>query len=200
MSHSALLLIDIQNDFMPGGALAVADGDAILPRVNAAVADYDLVVASQDWHPENHQSFAKEHAGKAPYDVIELHGLEQVLWPVHCVRGSRGVDFHPDLNMQPVAAIFRKGMDATVDSYSAFYDNGHRHHTGLAAYLKSHAVTTLTVCGLAADFCVYFSILDALKEGFNVRLIESATRAIDANGWAKKKAELLKNPAFSIIE
>lgn len=194
----ALLLIDIQNDFMPAGRLPVADGDAIIGPVNRIIGDYPLVVASQDWHPAGHESFASAHAGKQPFDIIDLHGLEQVLWPDHCIAGSRGAAFHPDLNTAPVAVVFRKGMDKHTDSYSAFYDNGRRHSTRLAEYLRAQGVTDIDVAGLAADFCVYFSIADALAEGFRVRLIEHATRAIDDKGFAAKKAELLAHPNFAL--
>ena len=194
----ALLLVDIQNDFMPSGRLPVAEGDAIIEPVNRIIGGYPLVVASQDWHPAGHESFASAHAGKKPFDVINLHGLEQVLWPDHCIAGSSGAAFHPELNTTPIAAVFRKGMDKHTDSYSAFYDNGRRRSTQLAAYLRAHGVTDIDVAGLAADFCVYFSMADALAEGFRVCLLEHATRAIDAAGFAAKKAELLAHPNFSL--
>lgn len=196
----ALLLIDIQNDFMPGGCLPVADGDAIVEPVNRLSAGYPLVVASQDWHPAGHESFASAHPGRQPFDIVTLHGLEQVLWPDHCIAGSSGADFHPALDTTSVAAVFRKGMDKHTDSYSAFFDNGRRHNTQLAVYLRAHGVTEIDVAGLAADFCVYFSIADALAEGFRVRLLEHATRAIDADGFAAKKAELLAHPNFVLAD
>ena len=194
----ALLLIDIQNDFMPGGRLPVPRGDAIIGPVNRIIGGYPLVAASQDWHPAGHESFASAHPGKQPFDIINLHGLEQVLWPEHCIAGSSGAAFHPGLDTAPIAAVFRKGMDKHTDSYSAFYDNGRRRSTRLADYLCAHGVTDIDVAGLAADFCVYFSIADALAEGFRVRLLEHATRAIDAEGFAKKKAGLLKHAGFSL--
>ena len=194
----ALLLIDIQNDFMPGGGLPVPGGDAIIGPVNRIIGGYPLVAASQDWHPAGHESFASAHPGKQPFDIINLHGLEQVLWPEHCIAGSSGAAFHPGLDTAPIAAVFRKGMDKHTDSYSAFYDNGRRRSTRLADYLRAHGVTDIDVAGLAADFCVYFSIADALAEGFRVRLLEHATRAIDAEGFAKKKAGLLKHAGFSL--
>ena len=159
----ALLLVDIQNDFMPSGRLPVAEGDAIIEPVNRIIGGYPLVVASQDWHPAGHESFASAHAGKKPFDVINLHGLEQVLWPDHCIAGSSGAAFHPELNTTPIAAVFRKGMDKHTDSYSAFYDNGRRRSTQLAAYLRAHGVTDIDVAGLAADFCVYFSMARSPK-------------------------------------
>ena len=182
----ALLLIDIQNDFMPGGALAVADGDAIIAPVNALMDDYPLIVASA-------------HPGKQPFDNITLHGLAQTLWPEHCIAGSDGAALHPALDTRRIAAIFRKGMDKHTDSYSAFCDNGQRHNTQLAAWLHACGVTDIDVAGLAADYCVYYSIKDALAAGFRVRLIENATRAIDAAAYAVKKAELLQHPAFAVV-
>lgn len=186
----ALLLVDIQNDFMPSGRLPVPEGDAIIAPVNAIMGDYPLIVATQDWHPPGHESFASVHPGKKPLDIIDLHGLEQVLWPDHCIAGTAGADFHPDLDTRRIAAVFRKGMDKHTDSYSAFYDNGKRHNTHLADYLRACGVTDIDVAGLAADFCVYYSIVDALSEGFKVRLIESCTRSIDSKEFASKKAYL----------
>lgn len=170
----------------------------IIPVVNTIGADYDLIVASQDWHPPDHKSFATEHPRKQPFDTIELHALEQRLWPVHCVQGSAGAAFPGSLDTRPVAAIFRKGMRPEVDSYSAFYDNGDSHQTGLAAFLRGHEVTHLDIAGLAADFCVTHTIVDALGEGFRVTLITSATRAINPTAWANKKAELLRHPGFRL--
>lgn len=193
----AFLLIDIQNDFMPGGTLPVADGDAVIAPVNARMGDYPLVIATQDWHPAGHESFASAHPGQVPFATIDLHGLSQTLWPDHCIAGSTGAALHPALDTRRIAAVFRKGMDRHIDSYSAFFDNGHRHDTCLAAYLHACGVSDIDIAGLAADYCVYYSILDALAAGFRVRLIEEATRAIDPQGYAQKKAELLQHPAFS---
>lgn len=195
----ALLLVDIQNDFMPTGRLPVPEGDAIIAPVNALIGNYPLVVATQDWHPQNHESFASAHPGKKPFDVIDLHGLEQILWPDHCVAGTSGADFHPKLDTRRIAAVFRKGMDKHIDSYSAFYDNGCRHNTHLADYLHACGVTDIDVVGLAADFCVYFSIMDALAAGFRVRLIESCTRPIDKKGFFEKKAHLQAIKGFVLI-
>lgn len=194
----ALLLVDIQNDFMPSGRLPVPEGDAIIAPVNAIMRDYPLIVATQDWHPAGHESFASAHPGKKPFDVIDLHGLEQVLWPDHCIAASTGADFHPGLDTRRIAAVFRKGMDKHTDSYSAFYDNGCRHDTRLADYLRAFGVTDIDVAGLAADFCVYFSIMDALAAGFRVRLIESCTRPIDPRGFADKKNHLQAIRGFSL--
>lgn len=195
---TALLLVDIQNGFMPDGELPVADGSAIVPVVNSIVDNYDLVIASQDWHPASHLSFAANHAGKKPFDVIMLDGLEQVLWPVHCVANTLSAKLHPQLKQTSIAAVFRKGMNSTIDSYSAFYDNGKRFNTGLAAYLRFHNIKYLHVAGLAADYCVYYSMQDALAEGFAVTLIENATRAICEETFTQQKAELTKHPKFSL--
>ncbi|MCJ8164870.1 bifunctional nicotinamidase/pyrazinamidase [Pontibacter sp. E15-1] len=189
----ALLLIDIQNDFLPGGALAVPEGDTIFPLVNALQQQFELVVATQDWHPANHNSFASQHPGKQVYEVVELQGLPQVLWPDHCVQGTAGARFSEDLELNKVEAIFRKGMNPEIDSYSGFYDNGHLKSTGLADYLRGKGVTEVYLCGLAADYCVYFSAKDALREGFRAYLIEDATQAIDAAGFEKAKTDLLQH-------
>jgi len=187
-----LVIIDVQNDFMPGGALAVSRGDEIVPIINKLQKQFDLVIATQDWHPENHSSFARNHTGANEFDVIELSGQEQVLWPAHCVQNTAGADFHPDLQTAAIEAIFRKGTDSKVDSYSGFYDNAHIKSTGLAGYLTEKGAKELYFCGLAADFCVFYSILDALKEGFSAYLIEDATRAIDASKLDEAKNEILE--------
>ena len=187
---TALLLIDIQNDFLPGGRLAVADGDAIIPVVNALQPQFDLVVATQDWHPAGHQSFASSHAGRTQFEEIDLHGLPQVLWPDHCTQASTGAELAPALHSERIEAIFRKGTNPEIDSYSAFFDNGHRKSTGLADYLRGRGVTEVYIAGLAADYCVYFTAKDALAEGFAATVVVDATRAIAAEGWATAKADL----------
>ncbi|MFV0544380.1 MAG: bifunctional nicotinamidase/pyrazinamidase [Marinicella pacifica] len=187
----ALLLIDVQNDFMPGGKLAVSEGDQIVPVINGLQNQFDLVIASQDWHPAEHLSFARNHLRHKAFDQIELNGLPQTLWPAHCVQGTEGAELHPDLDSHRIAAIFRKGMNPDIDSYSAFYDNGHMQSTGLSGYLRELQVTTLYFTGLAADFCVYYSIQDALKAGFQCVLIEDATRAIDPENHEKQRQQLL---------
>ncbi|WP_276497544.1 bifunctional nicotinamidase/pyrazinamidase [Pontibacter litorisediminis] len=186
----ALLLIDIQNDFLPGGALAVPEGDAILPVVNRLQGQFDLVIATQDWHPPQHKSFASQHSGKKAFEVTALNGLEQVLWPDHCVQGTPGAEFSAELEQHRVEAIFRKGTDPEVDSYSGFYDNGYRKSTGLAGSLRGKGVTEVYLAGLAADYCVYFSAKDALKEGFKVYYLEDAVRAISPAGYEQAKADL----------
>ncbi|MDW5288948.1 bifunctional nicotinamidase/pyrazinamidase [Formosa sp. PL04] len=174
----ALILVDIQNDFLPGGTLAVKHGNAIIPLVNSIQSKFDVVVASQDWHPLNHASFANNHENKKVFDVIKLEGQDQVLWPNHCVQGTKGAEFSSELNTHAVSAIFRKGMHKDVDSYSAFFDNNKTQQTGLAAYLKSMEVTNVYVCGLAADYCVYFTAKDAQALGFKTYYITDATRYI----------------------
>ena len=189
----ALILVDIQNDFVPGGAIPVPRGIEIVPLANELQHNFDLVVATQDWHPQKHKSFASSHAGKNPFEKIMLHGLEQVLWPDHCVQGSSGAQIHPQLNTNKVEAVFRKGMDPEIDSYSAFYDNGYKKSTGLAGYLRERKVQKVFVCGLAADFCVYFTAKDALNENFKTYIIEDATRAIDPAGFDKVKKEIFSS-------
>ncbi|GAA3929221.1 bifunctional nicotinamidase/pyrazinamidase [Hymenobacter algoricola] len=187
----ALLVIDIQNDFLPGGSLAVADGDAIIAVVNALPSHFDLVVATQDWHPAAHRSFAASHPGRQPFDTTELGGRPQVLWPTHCVQGTPGAELAAGLDQHRIEAIFRKGTDPEIDSYSGFYDNGHLKSTGLADYLRGRGITQVYVAGLAADYCVFFTAQDALQEGFATFLLEDATRAISAEGWARARAQLV---------
>ena len=186
----ALLLIDIQNDFMPTGSLAVPNGDKIVAPVNAVQPHFDLVIASQDWHPASHVSFANNHLGKKEFEIIQLEGLEQTLWPAHCVQNTAGAEFHPQLHTQKVETIFRKGTNPALDSYSAFYDNAHQKSTGLAGYLKEKGITKLFFTGLAADICVYFSIKDALAEGFQCTVFEDAVRALDENTSQQQQEEL----------
>jgi len=186
----ALLLIDIQNDFIPGGALAVPEGDAIIPVVNQLQPLFDLVVATQDWHPANHKSFASNHSNRKVFEKINVDGLEQVLWPDHCRQGSEGAAFSTELQMNHVEAIFRKGTSPEIDSYSGFYDNGHRKSTGLADYLRGKQVTDVYLAGLAGDYCVYFSAKDALQEEFTTFLIDDAIRAINKEDYEKAKADI----------
>ena len=187
----ALILVDIQNDFTPGGPLAVPDGDKIIPLVNELQNSFDLVVATQDWHPPDHKSFASNHPGKKPFEKITLHGIEQMLWPDHCVQGTEGAQLHKDLHSLKIEAIFRKGMDPEIDSYSGFYDNGDKRSTGLAGYLRERKVTKVFVCGLAADYCVFYTVKDALRENFDTFFIEDATRPIDPVGLERAKNDIL---------
>ncbi len=177
----ALILVDIQNDFIPGGALAVREGDRVVPVANRIQNAFELVVATQDWHPANHGSFASQHRGKKPGDVIDLNGLPQVLWPDHCVQGSKGAEFHPQLDTTRVAKVFQKGVDPEIDSYSAFFDNAHRRGTGLAEFMKSRAVTDIYIAGLATDYCVKYTALDARTLGLNTHVVEDACRGVNLN-------------------
>ncbi|MCB4797842.1 bifunctional nicotinamidase/pyrazinamidase [Neotamlana laminarinivorans] len=186
-----LIIIDVQNDFMPTGSLPVPLGNEIIPVINNMVNKFDLVLATQDWHPLNHVSFASNHKGKSNFDVIKLHGKPQTLWPNHCVQGTKGAEFHPYLNTKNFEAIFRKGTNNSIDSYSAFFDNGHLKSTGLTGYLKEKGITELYFCGLAADICVYFSILDAFNEGFNCTFIEDASKALDNNKFETTKKDMI---------
>jgi nicotinamidase/pyrazinamidase len=189
----ALILVDIQNDFLPGGALAVPRGDEIIPVVNRLQERFGLVVATQDWHPAGHASFASSHPGKNVFDAVMIDGVEQILWPDHCVQGSRGAELAKAFNTNRVEAIFRKGTDPAIDSYSAFYDNGRRKSTGLEGYLKWKKVDRVFLAGLAADFCVCYSLMDALAVGFRAALIKDGTRAISEEGFkAAEKAILAK--------
>lgn len=175
----ALILVDIQNDFLPGGALAVPEGDAIIPVANRLQATFDLVVATQDWHPANHGSFAASHPGRQVYEQVELNGLPQTLWPVHCVQGTRGAELAAGLQRERIARIFPKGTDAGIDSYSGLWDNGHRKSTGMGEWLKAQGVMEVFACGLATDYCVKFTALDAAQMGFKTHFVEEASRGVN---------------------
>ncbi len=179
---SALIVIDVQNDFCPGGALAVPEGDKIVPGINALMAEAEAVVLTQDWHPADHSSFASQHDGQEPYGLIEMPYGPQVLWPDHCVIGSAGSAFHPELTTDRAEMVIRKGFRRAIDSYSAFFENDHKTPTGLEGYLRTRGVTTLTLVGLATDFCVAYSAIDAAKLGFDVTVRMDLCRAIDLNG------------------
>jgi len=178
----ALIVIDVQNDFCPGGALAVAGGDEIISRINGLMDDFATVVLTQDWHPADHASFAANHPGAAPFSLTQMPYGPQVLWPTHCVQGTKGAEFHRDLRNDPAQLVIRKGFRAGIDSYSAFFENDHSTPTGLEGYLRSRGVTAVTLVGLATDYCVAYSALDAARLGFKATVIEGATRAIDLNG------------------
>lgn len=175
----ALILVDIQNDFCPGGALAVPGGDEVVAVANRLMPHFPLVVATQDNHPREHQSFAANHPGKQPYELIDLHGLPQVLWPVHCVAGSAGAAFHPQLNADGIHAVVPKGEDPAIDSYSGFFDNGQRKSTGLADLLRERGASELYVLGLATDYCVKATALDAQRLGFRTLVVEDGCRAVN---------------------
>lgn len=178
----ALIVIDMQNDFCPGGALAVPEGDHIVTGINAAMNQFDSVILSQDWHPDGHSSFASQHSGKSTYDMIDMPYGPQVLWPDHCVQGTPGAAFHPDLDTTRADLILRKGQNPKLDSYSAFFENDHQTPTGLTGYLQTRGITAITLVGLATDFCVKYSALDAAQLGLNVTVRLDLCRGIDLDG------------------
>ena len=178
----ALIVIDVQNDFCPGGALAVPGGDEIVAGINALMGEFEAVILTQDWHPAGHSSFASSHDGKNPYEVIEMPYGPQVLWPDHCIQGSMGAKFHMELHQDRADLIIRKGYNPAIDSYSAFFENDHKTPTGLEGYLRTRGISELTMVGLALDFCVNFSAVDAAKLGFDVTVREGLCRAIDLDG------------------
>jgi nicotinamidase/pyrazinamidase len=178
-ANEALILVDLQYDFLPTGFLPVPDGDAVIPLATQLIPEFQTVVATQDWHPANHGSFAANHPWRKPGQVIDLHGLDQVLWPIHCVQNSFGAELVDELDQAAITRVFQKGTDPKVDSYSGFFDNGHRNSTGLSEWLKEKSIDTLYVMGLAADYCVKFTVLDGLSEGFKVYWIEDACRGVD---------------------
>jgi nicotinamidase/pyrazinamidase len=197
----ALILVDIQNDFLPGGALAVPDGDAVIPVANQLQTVFPLVVATQDWHPANHGSFAASHPGKQVFQQIELNGLPQTLWPAHCVQNTKGVDLADGLDRNRIAKIFPKGTDAGIDSYSGLFDNGHRKSTGLGEWLKAQGVTEVFVCGLATDYCVKFTALDAVGLGFKTHFIEGASRGVNLRpDDVKNGIEEMKRARIAIVQ
>jgi nicotinamidase/pyrazinamidase len=197
VSNACLVVVDVQNDFIPGGALAVPQGDEVVPEINRLAARFDDVILTQDWHPRGHASFASSHPGKKPFETIELPYGSQVLWPDHCVQGTAGAAFHPDLNLAKAQLVIRKGHHRDIDSYSAFLEADRETTTGLAGYLKERGFRKLYVCGLATDFCVAWTALDARAAGFDTTVIEDACRAIDLEGslaraWAEMAAAGVK--------
>ena len=190
MTKRALIIVDVQNDFLPGGALAVPDGDKIIPAINRIQADagFSRILATQDWHPANHGSFATQHPGRAVGDIIELGGLAQVLWPVHCVQHTRGAAFAPGLDTRRVGKIFHKGEDPLVDSYSGFFDNGHKHATGLGDYLREQNLTEIFIAGLATDYCVKATALDSVRLGFATHVIADACRGVNLQAGDEQRA------------
>lgn len=195
----ALLVVDLQYDFLPGGSLAVTDGDKIIDLINDIQPNFDLIVATQDWHPANHKSFAVQHPTHQLFDVIDLNGIPQVLWPEHCVQGTKGAEFTSAWDNNKVAAIFRKGMNVEVDSYSGFYDNNKLSNTGLLGYLKDKNVSELYICGLAAEFCVFFTAKDAKEAGIDTYFLDFATKPITAEGLVQAKATM-QELGINIIE
>ena len=180
--QTALVVIDVQNDFCPGGALAVVDGDSIVSLINDKMKDYEVIALTQDWHPGGHSSFASSQEGKSPLETFEMPYGTQVLWPDHCIQGTKGAAFHPDLNTDPASLIVRKGYNPEIDSYSAFFENDQKTPTGLHGYLNTRGVTAIDLVGLATDFCVNFSAVDAAKLGYKTRVLENLTKAIDLGG------------------
>ena len=194
----ALLIVDVQNDFLPGGNLAVPNGDEIIPVINDLIPKFDLVVATQDWHPQNHSSFASNHPGKKPFQEIKVKGKIQTLWPDHCVQGTHGAQFPEGLNTNVIEAIFRKGTNPKVDSYSAFYDNDHKKSTGLKDYLIGKGVDELYVCGLAGDICVYFTMLDAIVTGIPTIIVYDAAMPLNETVYEKQLDQLFSLGGYVI--
>ncbi len=200
-SEAALLVIDVQNDFCPGGRLPVREGDRVVPVINRIMGAFSHVVATQDWHPEDHISFASNHEGKRPFDTIAVHGIEQILWPDHCVKGTEGADFHPALDSDPFRLILRKGTNSLLDSYSAFFENDRKTSTGLFFYMKGLDIHRVYLCGLAADVCVYYSAMDAVHAGFDTFFIFDATRGVDVpEGNVEKKMHEMEKAGVIIID
>lgn len=195
----ALLVVDIQNDFCPGGALEVPDGDAIIPAVNRLIDRFDIIIQTQDWHPLKHRSFASSHEGKNPYDTVKMDYGTQVLWPDHCIQGSKGAGFHPDLNTLKTQVVIRKGFRREIDSYSTFFENDHQTTTGLTGYLRQRGVTDLYTAGLATDFCVKWSVLDGIDEGFTMHLVTDAVRGIDLEGSLGQAVEEMKQKGARFV-
>ena len=194
----ALIVIDVQNDFCPGGALAVAGGDDIVSGINALMDDFGVVVLTQDWHPAGHSSFASSHAGKSPLELIDMPYGPQVLWPDHCIQGTMGADFHADLRTD-ADLIIRKGMNPAIDSYSAFFENDHTTPTGLEGYLRTRGITDVTLVGLATDFCVNYSAVDAANLGFKVTVRTDLCRGIDFDGSLAAAIEGMKSAGVSVL-
>jgi nicotinamidase/pyrazinamidase len=199
MAEDALIVVDLQNDFCPGGALAVAGGDEIVAVVNRLIADARHVILTQDWHPAGHSSFASSHPGKAPFQTVTMPYGEQTLWPDHCIQGSSGAEFHPGLRWTTAELVVRKGFRTGIDSYSAFFENDHRTPTGLAGYLRERGIAKLSLCGLATDFCVAFSALDAVAQGFSTSVVLGACRGIDLNGSLAVMTRRMRDAGVELI-
>ncbi|MGR3815135.1 MAG: bifunctional nicotinamidase/pyrazinamidase [Cognatishimia activa] len=197
--RNALIVIDVQNDFCPGGALAVPEGDQIVTGINALMPEFDAVILTQDWHPAGHSSFASSHSGKGPFETVEMAYGTQVLWPDHCVQGSGGAEFHKDLNTTRADMIIRKGYNPAIDSYSAFFENDQTTPTGLEGYLKTRGISDVTMVGLATDFCVNFSALDAAKLGLKVSVRMDLCRAIDLDGSLAAATTAMEDAGVSRI-
>ena len=195
----ALIIIDMQLDFCSGGALAVTGGDEILPRINALMDEFETVILTQDWHPADHSSFAANHPGAAPFSEVLMSYGAQTLWPTHCVQGTRGAEFHPDLRLDPAQLVLRKGFRPAIDSYSALFENDRQTATGLDGYFRSRGVTSLTFVGLALDFCVAFSAMDAARAGYLVTVLEGACRAIDLGGSLARQRSAMTTAGVQLL-
>jgi len=195
----SLLIVDVQNDFCPNGALEVPGGDQVIPVINELIPQFNCIVQTQDWHPPSHRSFASNHSGKNPMDTITMDYGEQILWPDHCIQGTHGAQFHRDLNTKASHLIIRKGFRPEIDSYSAFYENDHTTSTGLTGYLETRNIKELYVTGLAADFCVKWSVLDGIKEGFDIYIVKEAVRGIDVDGSLKQAWIEMKNAGVQTV-
>jgi nicotinamidase/pyrazinamidase len=197
----ALIIVDLQNDFLPGGALAVPHGDEVIPLANELQRKFELVLATKDWHPADHGSFAANHPGKKTGDRITLDGIEQILWPVHCVQNTHGAEFAPSFETERIAHIFHKGVERNIDSYSTFFDNAHRRHTGLADYLKKRSVKDIYLMGLALDYCVKYSVLDARQLGLNSYVILNGCRGIELEpGDSDRALEEMKRAGAVLLK
>ena len=199
MDGQALIVVDVQNDFCPGGALAVTGGDEIVPLVNRLINEFDHVVLTQDWHPAGHSSFASVHPGKAPFESITVSYGRQTLWPDHCVQATQGADFHPGLEWTKAEMIVRKGFRPAIDSYSAFLENDWATPTGLAGYLRERGIGSVTLCGLATDFCVSYSAIDAMRLGFRATVRLDACRAIDLGGSLKEQLSQMRDEGVTLL-
>lgn len=198
MNQQALIVIDMQNDFCPGGALAVEGGHEIVPLVNDLIARFDHVVLTQDWHPAKHSSFASMHAGREPFETVQMPYGGQTLWPDHCIQGSDGAAFHPALDWTKAEMVIRKGFRKSIDSYSAFFENDRSTPTGLAGYLRERGIEKLTLVGLATDYCVAYSALDAVHQGFHTTVLLEACRAIDLDGSLKQMTETMREAGVKL--
>jgi nicotinamidase/pyrazinamidase len=197
--RDVLIVVDVQNDFCPGGALAVPQGDEIVPAVNRLAQEFAHVILTQDWHPRGHASFASSHTGKQPFQTIELAYGQQILWPDHCVQGTQGAAFHSGLDLPHAELVIRKGFRSGIDSYSAFRENDHRTPTGLAGYLKEREFERITLCGLATDFCVLYSAIDGREAGFEVKVVTSACRGIDVDGSLGHARRTMSEAGVSLL-
>ena len=199
MTDQCLIVVDVQNDFCAGGALEVPDGSAVVPYINMLMSEFDHVILTQDWHPANHSSFASQHEDTTPFSTIQMEYGPQTLWPDHCMQGTRGAEFHTDLAWTKAELVIRKGFRRDIDSYSAFFENDHKTPTGLAGYLKERGIGEVTLCGLATDFCVGFSALDAVAQGFKTTIRLEACRAIDLEGSAQNMLNRLAEAGVTIV-